>query len=85
MDNRWRFLYCMATELRGRMWEARAGKGKTGTSAGGGMEEKPHTRPEALSGAKESSEARRPRAEKSRYGSQGTRTENRHRWKRRES
>ncbi len=36
MDNRWRFLYCVITELRGhgkRMW---AGKGKTGASGEGG-------------------------------------------------
>ena len=32
MDNRFRFLYRIKTELWGRMWKARAGNGKTGTS-----------------------------------------------------
>ena len=41
MDNRWRFLYRMETELRGRGREVWAGNGKTGISAGGGTEEKP--------------------------------------------
>ena len=45
MDNRWRFLYCAMTELWGRIRAAGAGKGKTGTSAGGAVEEKPHGRP----------------------------------------
>ena len=44
MDNRWRFLYHMATELWGRMGEARAGKGKTGTSDGGRGEANPPAR-----------------------------------------
>ncbi len=35
MDDRWRFLYCMATELRGRMRGVRAGDGRPGASAGG--------------------------------------------------
>ena len=35
MDNRWRFLYCRMTELRGRTEEVWAGKGKTGASAAG--------------------------------------------------
>ena len=47
MDNRWRFLYCAMTELWGRMWKEAAGKGKTGTSAGGGVQEKPHADPVA--------------------------------------
>ena len=41
MDNRWRFLYCFMTELRGRMKGARAGKGKTGASAAGGGQGRP--------------------------------------------
>ena len=40
------------TELWGRMWGAGAGKGKTGTSAGGDKEANPLINPEALSGAK---------------------------------
>ena len=35
MDNRWRFLYYVYPELWGRMWRARAGKEKTGTSGVG--------------------------------------------------
>ncbi len=42
MDDRRRFLYRLWTELRGRGRKARAGNGKTGASAGGGMQEKPH-------------------------------------------
>ena len=85
MENRGRFLYCCMTELRGRMWKAGAGKGKTGTSEGGGVQEKPHINPKTRRGAKESSEVREPCAKKSRYGLYSTRTENRHRWMRRES
>ena len=55
------------TELWGRMRKAGAGKGKTGTSVGGGAQEKPCANPETRRGAKESSEAREPCAEKSRY------------------
>ena len=57
------------TELWGRMQGARAGRGKTGASAGGEGPEKPSFDPRALSGAKGSSEARVGRAEKSRYRS----------------
>ena len=53
MDNRWRFLYYSMTELWGRMWEAGAGKGKTGTSERGDKEGKPLINPEARCGAKE--------------------------------
>ena len=69
MDNRWRFLYCFMTELRGRMEEARAGKGKTGASEAGEGKANPPFNPKALSGAKRSSEARGLCAKKSRYGS----------------
>ena len=48
MDNRLRFLYRMGTELRGRGWEVQAGNGKTGTSASGGMKEKPHAETECV-------------------------------------
>ena len=85
MDNRWRFLYCSVTEMWGRMEEAWAGKGKTGASGIGEGPEKPSFNPKTLSGANESSEARGCCAEKSRYRSQSTRTENRHRWMGRES
>ena len=85
MDNRWRILYCCKTELRGRMGEARAGKGKTGASAEGEGKERPPFNPGALSGANKSSEARRSRAKKSRYRFYSTRTVNRHRWEGRES
>ena len=47
MDNRWRFLYCITTELRGRMKEAWAGNGKTGASEIGGGKEKPPSDPKA--------------------------------------
>ncbi len=57
------------TELWGRMREAEAGKGKTGTSGGGARRENPARKPEPLSGAKESSEVREPCAKKSRYRS----------------
>ena len=85
MDNRWRFLYCMVTELWGRMWGAGAGKGEPGTSAAGVMQANPHHEPRALRGPKESREARSTCAEKSRYRLPCTRTVNRHRWMRRES
>ena len=68
------------TELWGRMCEAQAGKGKTGTSAGGAREEKPPRKLMALRAAKGSSEERGACAKKSRYRSYSTRTENRHRW-----
>ena len=45
MDNRWRFLYCVMTELWGRMCKAGAGKGNTGTSGGGDVQEKPCINP----------------------------------------
>ena len=41
MDNRWRILYCVLPELRGRMREAWAGKEKTGASALRRGKEKP--------------------------------------------
>ena len=41
MDNRFRFLYRIKTELWGRMWKARAGNGKTGTSEGDVQQAKP--------------------------------------------
>ena len=41
MDNRWRFLYWITAELRGRMRKGRAGNGKTGANGGGGGLEKP--------------------------------------------
>ena len=41
MENRYRFLYPVWTELRGRMHGARAGNGKTGASAGGRGQERP--------------------------------------------
>ena len=55
------------TELWGRMWEAGAGKGKTGTSEVGAVKEKPHSNPKTLRGANTSSEACEGAAEKSRY------------------
>ena len=85
MDNRLIFLYCIMTELWGRMCKAWAGTGKTGASAGGIGEANPPVKPVALSGAKRSSEARGACAEKSRYCSCCTRTVNRHRWMRRRS
>ena len=45
MDNRFRFLYRIKTELWGRMWKAGAGKGKTGTSEVGAVKENPHSNP----------------------------------------
>ena len=86
MDNRWRFLYCMQPEVWGRMREARAGRGKTGTSEGGGMPEKPHVRSrERDVDRNKSREACGACAKKSRYSAAYTRTVNRHRWMRRES
>ena len=45
MDSRWRFLHCIVTELWGRMWEAWAGKGKTGTSGVGEGKANPSLNP----------------------------------------
>ncbi len=47
MDNRLRFLYYSMTELWGHAWEARAGNGETGASAGGVTKGKPCSNPEA--------------------------------------
>ena len=69
----------------GRIRKVWAGKGKTGASEGGDMQANPHVNPRALRGAKNSSEAHRQGAEKSRYRVYGTRTVNRHRWMGRES
>ena len=85
MGNRWRILYCKIPELRGRTRKVRAGKEKTGASAGGEGKANPPFNPVALSGAKESSEAGGASAEKSRYSVSYTRTVNRHRWMGRES
>ena len=42
MDNRWRFLYLIGTELWGHRQKARAGNGKTGRSeVGDGLEKPP--------------------------------------------
>ena len=41
MDNRFRFLYFMISEMWGHRREARAGRGKTGASAGAAWEENP--------------------------------------------
>ncbi len=41
MDSRFRFLHCSMTELWGRMERARAGRGKTGASAGGARQANP--------------------------------------------
>ena len=86
MDDRFRFLYCPAAELRGRMGKARPENGRLRASAAPGGKENPP----AIRGGRDadrtgSREARGSRAEKSRYGLQGTRTANRHRWMRRES
>ena len=67
MDNRWRFLYCVITELWGRMWRAEAGKGKPGTSEVGGVLANPHINPKTLSVSNKSREVREPCAKKSRY------------------
>ena len=48
MDSRWRFLHRDATELRGRMGEARPGNGKPGASARGAALEKPRGAPEGV-------------------------------------
>ena len=47
MDNRWRFLYYVMTELWGHGRQMCAGKGKTGASAGGAVKEKPYSKPKA--------------------------------------
>ena len=85
MDDRRRFLYCRAAEMRGRTRgggsrERRARPKRSGRGAG---KRAPHAM--ARRGPKESREAREARAEKSRYGLHGTRTANRHRWMRRGS
>ena len=45
MDNRFRFLYRIKTELWGRMWKARAGNEKTGASEEGVKLAKPLSNP----------------------------------------
>ena len=47
MDNRLKFLYCVITELWGRMRKRGAGKGKTGTSEEGDREANPPANPKA--------------------------------------
>ena len=42
MDNRFRFLYCIQSELQGRRDKAWAGNGKTGASTGVGIKENPY-------------------------------------------
>ena len=79
MDNRLRFLYCGMSELWGRMCKARAGNGKTRTSAGAARKENPPGNARALRGPKGSREARGACAENSRYRAYRTRTVNRHR------
>ena len=69
MDNRWRFLYYVMTELWGHGQKMRAGKGKTGASGGGAAKEKPCSNPEPRCGANQSSEAHGLAVEKSRYRS----------------
>ena len=41
MDDRWRFLYCDATELRGHTREARPGKEYPGKTVSAGMRKNP--------------------------------------------
>ena len=69
MDNRWRFLYYVMTELWGHGRQMRAGKGDTGASAGAVREANPPYKAEARRVANESSEAQKPAVEKSRYRS----------------
>ena len=40
MDNRWKFLYCVMTELWGHVWEALPGK-EPGENGRPGRQEKP--------------------------------------------
>ncbi|GAB6402566.1 hypothetical protein IMM1_37980 [Pseudocoprococcus immobilis] len=47
MDNRWRFLYCIWSELWGHGVLTEAGKGKTGPSAGGVAQANPCNKPKA--------------------------------------
>ena len=86
MDNRRRFLYCVAAELWGRMREPCAGgwkaRRKRGRQRGGKSPRMGRCRDAER---RESSEARGASAEKSRYGFLCARTVNRHRWMRRES
>ena len=86
MDNRRRFLYCVAAELWGRMRKPRAGSGKPGARRGGRGEANPPAEARCSDAERSrSSEARGARAEKSRYRPPRTRTVNRHRWMGRES
>ena len=85
MDNRWRFLYYVSSELWGRKREARAGEERPGTSEVGEGLEKPSFQPKDVMWTEKSREACGPSAEKSRYSVAHTRTVNRHRWMRRGS
>ncbi len=48
MENRWRFLYPVKTELWGHGRKARAGSGEPGRSGGGGAQGKPRAGPGAV-------------------------------------
>ena len=86
MDNRFRFLYSMASEMWGHRREARAGNGETGASAAAAWEENPPWEGEGVKRSEhKGSEACREAVGKSRYRVPWTRTVNRHRWMRRES
>ena len=81
MDNRRRFLYCVAAELWGRMREPCAGgwkaRRKRGRQRGGKSPRMGRCRDAER---RESSEAWGARAKKSRYSPPRTRTVDRHRW-----
>ena len=45
MDNRWKFLYYVITELWGHVWRAQAGNGKAGASEVGDEQANPFINP----------------------------------------
>ncbi len=85
MDNRFRFLYPVYTELWGRGEITRAGRGKPGAAAGLGGRQIPLRKAGRKRTERKGREAGEGTAEKSRYSCIRARTVNRHRWMRRES
>ena len=57
MDNRWRILYYKRSEMWGRMYKSRAGRGKPGRIGGSAEEGKPLRGTKPREGPKESREA----------------------------